>query len=448
MRIDLGHRRPAIVSVGVLVAALVMSSCGPGAEGGPAGTAGTAAARAVVSTAGPTAGSPTPASAKSPTAVGPVLRAASTVPPGLVGKDVEVIPTKQKIVALTFDAGANADGLSSIRSTLSAQKVPATFFLTGSWAAGRPDSVKKLVADGYRLGNHTATHPYLTKLSDAAIRTELTKGRSQILAAGGTEPLPLFRFPFGDRNAHTISVVNQAGYVAVRWTVDTLGWKGTSGGMTKTKVINRAVGAAKPGEIILMHVGSNPDDKTTLDAAALPAIITKLKALGYGFASLDVLLGGGGVILPGCDPTAWRSLPISVTHNPAVPPVPVVTGVRTASHPECRYDRLVLDIKGAQPGYEIRSVSQVTGDPSGKPVTVPGGGSKYLVITLHPAQAHTDNGVGTVSPTSAALEYPALKGYAISGDFEGYFSIALGLAGTRQVRTGELTGRLFVDVAH
>lgn len=360
-----------------------------------------------------------------------------------------MIPTKQKVVALTFDAGANADGLPSILSTLAGQKVPATFFLTGSWARAHPSLVKQLVAGGYRLGNHTATHPQLTKLSDSAIRSELGKGRSQILAAGGTEPMPLFRFPFGDRKAHTISVVNKAGYVAVRWTVDTLGWKGTSGGMSTRKVVDRAVGAARPGEIVLMHVGSNPDDKTTLDAAALPTIIKKLKALGYGFVTLDLLLGGngggGGVILPGCDPTSWRTAPISATHAPAVPPMPVVTGVRTGSHPECRYDRLVLDLTGALPGYEIRSVDKVSGDPSGNPVSVPGGGTTFLLITLHPAQAHTDT--AAVSPTSAATGYPALKGYAVAGDFEGTVSIALGLARAGQIRVGELSGRLFVDVA-
>lgn len=371
----------------------------------------------------------------------------STIPPGLLGKDVEAIPTSSKVVALTFDGGSNADGLTSILSTLAAQQVPATFFLTGSWASSYPAAVKKLVTAGYRLGNHTATHPHLTKLSDAAITRELTRGRAQIIAAGGTEPQPLFRFPYGDRNAHAISVVNKAGYVPVRWSVDTLGWKGTSGGMTKQKVINRAVGAAKPGEIVLMHLGSNPDDHTTLDAAALGTVISKLKARGYGFASLDALLGGG-VILPGCDPTFWRTAPVTVAHDPQVPPVPVVTGIRTGSHPECRFDRVVFDLNDAQPGYQLRYVTSVSADPSGQPVTVPGGGTKFLLIVMHPAQGHTDAGATTIAPASAALGYPMLKGYAVTGDFEGYLSVVLGLAKDAQIRTGEVAGRWYVDVAY
>src|SRR5438477_5488446 len=100
-----------------------------------------------------------------------------------------------------------------------------------------------------------------------------------------------------------------------------------------------------------MHVGSNPDDKTTLDADALSTAISRLKSLGYGFVSLNQLVGssggsGGGVILPGCDTLAWKTAPITVTHNPTVPPVPVVTGIRPGQHPECRYDRITFDITG------------------------------------------------------------------------------------------------------
>jgi peptidoglycan/xylan/chitin deacetylase (PgdA/CDA1 family) len=212
------------------------------------------------------------------------------LPAGLRGKDFETIPTSQKIVALTFDGGANADGLPAILAALSAAHVTATFFLTGDFASDYPASVRAIVAGGYRIGNHSTTHPHFPSLSDTVMRQQLTTARSRILAAGGTDPLPLFRFPYGDQDAHSISVVNGAGYVPVRWTVDTLGWQGTSGGRSASSVADRAVGAARPGEIVLMHVGSNPDDHTTLDALALPSIISRLRALGYSFVTLNSLL--------------------------------------------------------------------------------------------------------------------------------------------------------------
>jgi peptidoglycan/xylan/chitin deacetylase (PgdA/CDA1 family) len=100
----------------------------------------------------------------------------------------------------------------------------------------------------------------------------------------------LFRFPFGERDARTIKALNALGYVAVRWTVDTLGWKGTSGGVNAQIVADRIMAGLQPGEIVLMHIGSNPDDGTTLDADALPQVIDRIRAEGYSFVSLDALL--------------------------------------------------------------------------------------------------------------------------------------------------------------
>lgn len=179
----------------------------------------------------------------------------------------------------------------SILATLSAKNVTATFFLTGDFADRYPAQSRRIAAAGQRLGNHTVNHPHLPALSSAQVRTEVLDADLKIRAATGTSAKPLFRFPYGDRNSRTIAVVNDAGYACVRWTVDTLGWKGTDpGGQTAQSVTRRVIDAATPGEIVLMHIGSNPDDHTTLDAAALASVIDGLRAKGYSFVTLDALL--------------------------------------------------------------------------------------------------------------------------------------------------------------
>ena len=215
------------------------------------------------------------------------------VPAHLRGKDVTEIPTGDRVVALTFDAGAGSAGLPSILETLADQQVPATFFLTGQWVDNNPHGVAVIHADGHRLGNHSMTHPHFPALPDQAIRDEVQGAEQRILAAGA-DPRPLFRFPFGDRDERTIAAVNDLGYVAVRWTVDTLGWQGTSGGMSAQEVTDRAMDALRPGEIVLMHLGSNPEDGTTLDADALPDMIERMRAAGYTFVTLDALLSTEG----------------------------------------------------------------------------------------------------------------------------------------------------------
>lgn len=211
-----------------------------------------------------------------------------SVPAALVGKDLTRVPTTSKVVALTFDAGANADAVDSIVNTLRAKKVPATFFLTGRFATTFPSKTRWIMAQ-YPTGNHTATHPDLTTLTRAQAYAEIRQGQLQVRSVGGHDPHPYFRFPFGAVNAGLLDLVNDECYVSFRWTVDTLGWKGTSGGMTAAKVRDRVLAGLTPGEIVLMHVGSHPTDGSMLDAAALPGVIDAIRARGYSFVTLEAV---------------------------------------------------------------------------------------------------------------------------------------------------------------
>jgi peptidoglycan/xylan/chitin deacetylase (PgdA/CDA1 family) len=171
------------------------------------------------------------------------------------------IPTARHVVALTFDAGANDAGVPSILRTLLRFHVAATFFLTGHFARSYPALARDIAADGFRIGNHTMTHPYLTHLSDAAVRWQILAAGRAITEVTGENPAPLFRFPYGDQDARTIAIANRLG-----------------------------PGRAAPRRDRLMHAGSSPDG-STLDAHALPQVISQLRARGYSFVTLDALLG-------------------------------------------------------------------------------------------------------------------------------------------------------------
>lgn len=140
---------------------------------------------------------------------------------------------------------------------------------------------------------------------------------------------------------------------------------------------------------------------------------------------------------------SWSTAPVTVVHHPAVPPVPVVTGIRYAAHPQEGFDRVVFDIPGALPGYSAKYVSEVVADGSGKPVPVPG--SYYLLIVFTPAQAHRDDGTATISGTHR-VDLPMIESYAVVGDYEGYVSVALGLNGKAGYHIAELGGRVYIDV--
>jgi peptidoglycan/xylan/chitin deacetylase (PgdA/CDA1 family) len=225
-----------------------------------------------------------------PPVLSPAAAPLSAVLAAGAGKDLVRLPTDQPVVALTFDAGANADAIPKILATLQAENVPATFFLTGAWVKAFPAAARQVGAL-YPVGNHSSTHPHFTQLSSAAVRAQVTDAQRAITAAAGRNPQPLFRFPFGDRDTRTRDLVNSLGYLSIYWTVDTLGWEGTSGGQSTSSVVRRVLAKLEPGEIVLMHVGSNPVDHSTLDADSLKAVIDQIKAAGYSFITVPQGLG-------------------------------------------------------------------------------------------------------------------------------------------------------------
>jgi peptidoglycan/xylan/chitin deacetylase (PgdA/CDA1 family) len=199
--------------------------------------------------------------------------------------ELERLPTHQKLIALTFDGGGDtANGTASILRTLRRRRVPATFFLAGRWIRLHP-ALAREIGDRYPIGDHTYDHADQLGLSSGQIRADVRRGAWWIRVVTGRRPQPLFRFPYGARDARTVAVVRSMGYVSVRWTIDTWGWMGTSEGQSADSVVRRVSDQLEPGAIVLMHVGVARDG-SLLDAEALPRVISLVRARGYRFVTL------------------------------------------------------------------------------------------------------------------------------------------------------------------
>jgi peptidoglycan/xylan/chitin deacetylase (PgdA/CDA1 family) len=194
-----------------------------------------------------------------------------------------------RVVALTFDAGADRGYAATILRTLERQHLHATFGMTGRWAQANPDLVKRIARDHDTFINHTFDHRSFTGLSNglpplstAQRSWEIRQTESIVHRLTGRTTKPYFRPPFGDYDPATLRLARRLGYrYMVMWTVDSLGWER----LAAAQIVSRCTSLARPGAIFLMHVGIQSQD-----AQALEPLVGSLRRDGYRFVTIPQLL--------------------------------------------------------------------------------------------------------------------------------------------------------------
>ena len=186
---------------------------------------------------------------------------------------------RAKCIALTLDDGPSPQ-TARVLDDLARLKVPATFFVIGRQAAVHPQLLRRMVAEGHTVGNHSWSHPWFWKQSARKMRAELDRTDTTIRRITGVEP-KYFRPPYGNVNRSVTQAAKSRGLAIVDWSVDPQDWKSRNTAAVTAKV----VGTARPGAIILGH------DLYPSTRKALPGIVQRLRAKGYVFVSLDELLG-------------------------------------------------------------------------------------------------------------------------------------------------------------
>ena len=155
------------------------------------------------------------------------------------------VDPSRPMVALTFDDGPQPSVGNRIMDCLAQYGGKATFFMVGDRVGSYKTEVRRMVAEGHEVANHTMNHKYLQKLGAAQIQAQVNQGNDAIQAACGVRPT-LLRLPGGNHNA---TVMANAGMPMIQWNVDTLDWKTRNADKTVAAVLNHV----KDGDIILMH---------------------------------------------------------------------------------------------------------------------------------------------------------------------------------------------------
>ncbi len=191
-------------------------------------------------------------------------------------------PRSSRRVALTFDDGPGPQTPAVLRILRHAH-VRATFFDLGVQARRYPSLVRRTLAEGHVIGNHTWDHKPMTSLSPGAADLELTRTSATIAAASGSTPC-LFRPPGGAIDAAVVRLARQRELLSIVWDVDPRDWAlpGTAA------IVRDVLRHTRPGSIILLHDAGGPRSQTL---AALPQIIAGLRARHLTFVTVPELLG-------------------------------------------------------------------------------------------------------------------------------------------------------------
>ena len=221
-----------------------------------------------------------------------------------------------KSLSITFDGGSSDSSATAILDILSEKQIKTTFFLTGRFIKKYPHIVKRMVAEGHEVGNHTMTHPHLTTysrdrknntaagVSYSFLKKEMDETARIFKELTGSRMLPLWRAPFGESNKEILSWASKIGYRHIAWTVDykahqtmdSLDWvtdKSSSLYRTSEEIKENLLsfadkkGRAK-GAIILMHLGT--ERKNDIVHEKLAEIIEAFMAKGYEILPLSQLI--------------------------------------------------------------------------------------------------------------------------------------------------------------
>ena len=163
--------------------------------------------------------------------------------------------------------------------------VRGSFFVIGRRAAAQPALVRRMIAEGHDLGNHTWSHRSLWLCGPVATRREVRGGHDAIAQAAGQAPR-FFRAPWGMTNLALFPLLRRLGTPAVFWSVQPEGARAAPPALQ----VARAERRSRAGAIVDLHDADGVPGAGERLARALPGIITALRGRGLALVPLHDLL--------------------------------------------------------------------------------------------------------------------------------------------------------------
>ena len=191
--------------------------------------------------------------------------------------------TSEKALYLTFDAGYENGCTEKILDTLKKHDVKAAFFLVGNYMQRNADLVRRMVAEGHIVGNHTMHHPDMSKIADKdSFAKELQQLEDLFRSTTGKELPKFYRPPQGTYSEDNLKMAQDLGYKTVFWSLAYVDWNNDDQ-PTAEYAFKKLLPRTHNGAVLLLHSTSQTN------AQILDELLTKWKAAGYRFETIDNL---------------------------------------------------------------------------------------------------------------------------------------------------------------
>ena len=191
--------------------------------------------------------------------------------------------TTQNTIYLTFDCGYENGNTPAILDALQKHQAPAAFFVVGNFLSDQPDLVKRMAAEGHIVGNHTWSHPDMSKIStQEAFSEELNRVSALYQETTSQEMVKFYRPPQGKYSTQNLQMAKDLGYQTFFWSLAYVDWYQDQQ-PTHDEAFEKLTGRIHPGAIVLLH------NTSSTNAEILDELLTKWEEMGYSFGSLNQL---------------------------------------------------------------------------------------------------------------------------------------------------------------
>ena len=192
--------------------------------------------------------------------------------------------TGEKTIYLTFDAGYENGNTAPILDALKKHHAPAAFFVVGTFIRDHPELIRRMEKEGHTVGNHTSTHPDMSRISTLeSFRGELEGVEDAYREVTGKEMTRFYRPPRGIYSIQNLKMARELGYHTFFWSLAYVDWK-QDAQPTEEEAFDKLLGRIHPGAIVLLHSTSSTN------ARILDELLGKWEEMGYAFGSLEDLI--------------------------------------------------------------------------------------------------------------------------------------------------------------